>query len=77
MKYVFSAPVRIGDIIYALSEGGPEGLPVTEVGSKGCFVSQFDPPEQDLGLYFLYEDEGTEWFLNKEEAQKAYEATEA
>lgn len=76
MKYVFSAPVRIGDTIYALSEDGPEGLTVTEVGSKGCFVSEFDPPEQDLGWYFPYEDEGTEWFLNKEEAQKAYEATE-
>ena len=39
--------------------------------------TDFDPPEQDLGMYFPYEDEGTEWFLNKEEAQKAYEATEA
>ena len=77
MKYVFSAPVRIGDTIYELSEDGPEGLTVTEVGSKGCFVSEFDPPEQDFGMYFPYEDEGEEWFLDGEEAQKAYETTQA
>ena len=66
-KHVFYAPVKIGQKIYVLfeDEGGTEvmdELTITEVGSKGCFVSDFDPPEDDLGTYFPYRDLGCTWF---------------
>lgn len=65
---VFYSPVRIGQKIYVPLEcDGEEGeivdeLTITEVGSKGCFVSDCDPTEDDLGTYFPYRDLGRTWF---------------
>lgn len=74
MKYVFSSPVRIGNHVYVpVDETGVDKLTVTEVASKGIFVSEFDPPEDDLGMYLPYEDEGDTWFLTEEEAMAAYD----
>ena len=65
-KNVFYAPVRIGQKIYVPIEmdGKPyvDELTITEVGSKGCFVSDFDPPKDDLGTYYPYRDLGRTWF---------------
>lgn len=66
-KHVFYSPVKIGQKIYVPfeDEDGADGFEeetVTEVGSKGCFVSVFDPPEEDLGDYFPYCDLGRTWF---------------
>lgn len=69
MKYTFETPVQIGDHVYTVDEFGVEEMTVTEVASKGLFVSEFDPPEDDLGLYLPYEDEGDTWFIAKEEAE--------
>lgn len=65
-KHVFYAPVRIGQKIYVPWDG-EEGeivdeLTITEVGSNGCFASDYDPPEDDLGTYFPYRDLGRTWF---------------
>lgn len=74
MKYVFSSPVRIGNHVYVpVDETGVDKLTVTEVASKGIFVSEFDQPEDDFGMYLPYEDEGDTWFLTEEEAIAAYE----
>lgn len=74
MKYVFSSPVRIGGHVYVpAGEMVVDKLTVTEVASKGIFVSEFDPPEDDFGMYLPYEDEGDTWFLTEEEAMAAYE----
>lgn len=74
MKYTFETPVQIGDHVYApADELGVEEMTVTEVASKGLFVSEYDPPEDDFGLYFPYDEEGDTWFLTKEEAIQAYE----
>ena len=47
-KHVFYAPVEIGQKIYVPWDGEEEEivdeLTITEVGSKGCFVSDYDPP---------------------------------
>ena len=66
-KHVFYSPVKIGQKIYVPyedDEGADEfiGVTVTAVGSKGCFVSAFDPPEDDLGIYYPYRDLGRTWF---------------
>ena len=70
-RNVFYAPVRIGQKIYVPYEdddGGEEEiveeLTITEVGSKGCFVSDYDPPEDDLGTYYPYCDLGRTWFTD-------------
>lgn len=74
MKYVFSSPVRVGGHVYVpVDELGADKLTVTEVASKGIFVSEFDPPEDDMGMYLPYEDEGDTWFLTEEEAMAAYD----
>lgn len=67
-NHVFYAPVRIGQKIYVPLECDGEEekivdeLTITEVGSKGCFVSDYNPPEDDLGTYFPYRDLGRTWF---------------
>lgn len=66
-KHVFYSPVKIGQKIYVWYENdyGEEEVfedVVTEVASKGCFVSAFDPPEDDLGIYYPYCDLGRTWF---------------
>lgn len=74
MKHVFSSPVCIGGHVYVpVGEMGVDKLTVTEVASKGIFVSEFDPPEDDFGMYLPYEDEGDTWFLTEEEAIAADE----
>lgn len=66
-KHVFYAPVEIGQKIYVPYEDddGEDGLiavTVTEVASKGCFVSNHNPPQEDLGTYYPYCDLGRTWF---------------
>lgn len=74
MKYVFSSPVSVGGHVYMqVGEMVVDKLTVTEVASKGIFVSEFDPPEDDMGMYLPYEDEGDTWFLTEEEAMAAYD----
>lgn len=61
-RHLFYAPVRIGQKIYVPIEmdGKPyvDELTITEVGSKGCFVSSYAPPKEDLGDYYPYCDLG-------------------
>ena len=55
MKYTFQAPVQIGDHVYVIVHDDGETiideLTVTEVASRGVYVSSYDPPEDDLGWY--------------------------
>jgi hypothetical protein len=66
---VFYSPVRIGQKIYVPidmdGESYVDELTITEVGSKGCFVSCYTPPEEDLGDYFPYRDLGRTWFTER------------
>ena len=66
---IFYSPVKIGQKIYVPIDldGEPyvDVLTVTEVGSKGCFVSCFCPTEEDLGDYFPYRDLGRTWFTER------------
>ena len=66
---VFYSPVKIGQKIYVPTDLDGEPyvgvLTVTEVGSKGCFVSAYDPPEEDLGDYFPYRDLGRTWLTER------------
>ena len=70
---VFYSPVRIGQKIYVPTELNGEPyvgvLIVTEVGSKGCFVSEYDPSEEDPGDYFPYRDLGRTWFTEHPEVR--------
>lgn len=67
-RNVFYAPVRIGQKIYvpwgfAIEEEEiVDELTITEVGSRGCFVSDHNPPEDDFGTYYPYRDLGRTWF---------------
>ena len=72
MEYVFKTPVQTGDHLYARYDTGLEELTITEVGSRGCFVSNFAPPEDDFGDYIEYDRIGVEWFLTREAALAAY-----
>lgn len=77
MKYTFQAPVQIGDHVYVIVHADGETtideLTVTEVASRGIFVSSYNPPEDDLGWYLPYADEGESWFLDKQAAEDAAE----
>ena len=77
MKYTFQAPVQIGVHVYVIVHDDGETiideLTVTEVASGGIFVSSYDPPEDDLGWYLPYADEGESWFLDKQTAEDAAE----
>lgn len=69
--YTYTAPVRIGDKLYALIDYDDmqvvEELTVTEVGVKGCFVSGIVPPRGDFGDYIEYGDIGKMFFLSRGE----------
>ena len=70
-------PCKVGDTVYFILEDTLEeglfisGETVTEVCSKGFFVSEFQPPKGDLGFYTLWDDLGKNVFLSREEAEKA------
>ena len=75
---VIVPPCKVGDTAYFLLE---DNIPVhkwyiseekvTEVCSKGFFISGYCPPRDDLGEYSGYELFGKEIFLTKEEAEQA------
>lgn len=43
---------------------------VTEVGSRGFWVSSFVPPQDDMGDFFAWEKVGSDVFLSREDAMK-------
>lgn len=67
-------PCKIGQPVYFVCEDDEDYFisenRVTDVSSKGFFVSNYDPPQDDLGYFELYEVIGDTAFFNKEEAKK-------
>lgn len=76
---VIVPPCKVGDTVYfiledEMVEGGFYVTPahtVTEVGSKGFWLSSFVPAEDDMSDFNLWEEIGKTVFLTREEAEKA------
>lgn len=69
------APVTVGMLVYAVWESDEPPSPfieknVVDVGTKGFWVSAFDPPEDDFGFMYSYEEIGKTVFLSEEEAKE-------
>ena len=69
---------NVGDTVYMVlppDEENIDGLVsaerITEVCTKGFFISSFVPPENDLGLYISYDALGTTIFRKRQQAEKA------
>lgn len=70
-KYKIGVPLRVGDKVYTRYIDGEmlvaEELLVTEVCSKGFFVSALVPPrEDDLGDFIPYSELGRSYFIADE-----------
>lgn len=76
---VIVPPCKVGDTVYfiledKMVEGGFYVTPahtVTEVGSKGFWLSSFVPAEDDMSDFYLWEEIGKTVFLTREEAERA------
>lgn len=44
---------------------------VSEVGSRGFWISSYNPPQDDMGIFFGWDEIGKEVFLSRDEAEKA------
>lgn len=68
MSYTFTVPLQVGDKVYTrlILDGEllQEELAVTEVCSKGFFVSSYNPPENDLGDFIPYTELGRTYFMD-------------
>ena len=75
---VIAAPVRIGQKVYTLLDQEiwddddliAEEL-VSEVGSRGFWISSCYPPQDDMGIFFGWDKIGKDVFLSRDEAEKA------
>ena len=71
---VIVPPCNVGDTVYMLLPGDLERYiseeKVTEVCSKGFYISDFFPPKDDMGSYISYEQIGKTVFLTWEEADR-------
>lgn len=67
-NHTFTVPLQVGDTVTVRYIDGEmlvhEQLTVTEVCSKGFFVSSYSPPRDDLGDYILYDQLGVRYFLD-------------
>lgn len=66
---------KVGDAVYFICEDDEDDYFVSEnnvndVSLKGFFVSNYDPPQDDLGWFELYESIGKDAFFTKEEAEQ-------
>lgn len=65
---------KIGDAVYFVCEDDDDYFisenKVTDVSSKGFFVSCYDPPQDDLGFFELYDVVGKDAFFTKDEAEQ-------
>ena len=76
---VIVPPCKVGDTVYfiledKMVEGGFYVTPahtVTEVGSKGFWLSSFVPAEDDMSDFNVWEEIGKTVFLTREEAKQA------
>ena len=71
---VFAPPLKVGDVVWFLAtyEGGfIESIKVTEVCTKGFFVSSYIPPKDDMGCFIKYSEIGKTIFLTQREAEEA------
>ncbi len=71
---------KIGDAVYFVCEDDDDYFisenKVTDVSSKGFFVSNFNPPQDDLGSFELYDVIGKDAFLCKESAEQRLKEVE-
>jgi hypothetical protein len=75
---VIAPPVRIGQRVYTLLDqeiwDGDDLIAeelVSEVGSRGFWISGCNPPQNDMGIFFGWDKIGKEVFLSHDEAEKA------
>lgn len=71
----FLPPCKIGQKVYEALEDGSGDVEifthtVTEVCSTGFFVSAYNPPRDDMGDFFRYEENGKTFFFSVEDAKK-------
>lgn len=65
-KDAFAPPVKVGDKIYVaiwdflIDEWYIADETVTEVGSRGCFVSGYRPARDDIDSFFPWENFGVQ-----------------
>ena len=70
-------PCRIGDKIYSIdkdldsSELTIYENTITDIGQRYIYVSQFDPPKDDVGFSIPVEELGKRSFFSLKEAEKA------
>lgn len=68
MNNMFTPPLQVGDKVYTrfVSDGEliQDELTVTEVCSRGFFVSIYNPPKDDLGHFIPYDQLGKTFFLD-------------
>ena len=70
-------PCKVGDTVFAvLYDGIVEEWyiseeTVTEVGSKGFYLSGYCPPRDDMTTFINYKEFGKEFYLTREEAEEA------
>ena len=75
---VIVPPLRVGDEVYFILEDEmvEDGIyitpahKVTEVGSRGFWISCYDPPENDMGDFIGWDELGKTCFITREEAEK-------
>lgn len=68
MSYTLTVPLQVGDKVYTKYIDGDslvqETLTVTEVCSKGFFVSAYNPPMDDMGDFIPYSELGKTYFVD-------------
>ena len=72
----FLPPCKIGQKVYEAWEDGSGDVEifthtVTEVCSTGFFVSAYNPPSDDMGDFFSYEEIGKTFFFSFEDAKNS------
>ncbi|MEE1137270.1 MAG: hypothetical protein U0M02_02200 [Acutalibacteraceae bacterium] len=73
-------PFEVGEYVYTIGDEDDLELlyisreKVTDISTKGVWISAFDPAQDDCSFLVLWEDFGKEFFLTPDEAMKALEA---
>ena len=77
-KGVIAPPISVGGEVHIiiedkLCEGGIYSDPhtVTEVGSRGFWLSAYDPPRDDMSDFIDWSELGKTVFLSRQEAERA------
>lgn len=76
-------PIYVGQTVYMLLEYTDEETDpiseetITEVGTRGFWLSSFLPARDDMSTFVSWEDVGSRAFFSRTAAEKAVQAKEA